>query len=194
MNNHELMIRMAELKDAEEILEIYAPYVTDTAITFDYEVPTLEEFQGRMINTMKMYPYLVAVYEGKIVGYCYVSQFKNKDAYDWSVESTVYVRRDFKGKGTGRTLYAKLEEILKMQHILNVNACITYPHTESIAFHEKLGYQTVAHFHQCGYKLGVWHDMVWMEKMLGEHGKDPQPVIPIGDLDVKEIAARLQKS
>lgn len=194
MDNHELQIRMAEISDAEEILDIYAPYVTDTAITFEYEVPSLEEFKRRMQNTMKMYPYLVAVFDGKIAGYCYVSQFKDRDAYDWSVETTVYVRRDIKGRGLGRKLYEKLEEILMMQHILNVNACIAYPHPESIAFHEKMGYETVAHFHKCGYKMGIWYDMVWMEKMLGEHISNPEPVIPIGDLDTAEIAARLQKS
>ena len=191
MDNHKLVIRMAEMDDAREILQIYTPYVTDTAITFEYEIPSQKEFQCRMQNTMKMYPYLVAVYDGKIAGYCYVSQFKDRDAYDWSVETTVYVSRELKGKGIGRKLYEKLEEVLKLQHILNVNACIAYPHPESIAFHEKMGYETVAHFHKCGYKLGIWYDMVWMEKMLGEHTETPKPVIPIGQVDVEAIRSVL---
>lgn len=187
MNKEEIIIRAADLRDAEALLNIYIPYVKDTAITFEYEPPTLEEFRARMVRIMQKYPYLVAVADGKIAGYCYVSQFKDRDAYDWSVETTVYVGRELKGRGIGRKLYEKLEEVLKAQHILNLNACIAYPHPESIAFHEKLGYKTVAHFHKCGYKLGVWYDMVWMEKMLGEHTENPLPVIPACELELEEL-------
>lgn len=192
MEHNELTIRMAVLEDAEEILSIYTPYVTESAISFEYCPPGLEEFRDRMLDIMKRFPYLVAERDGQIVGYCYASEFKNRDAYDWSVETTIYLRREYKGGGIGRKLYEKLEEILAAQHILNLNACIAYPHPESIAFHEKLGYKTVAHFHKCGYKSGVWYDMVWMEKMLGSHEAEPLPVIPAGSLDVEKfIAAQL---
>jgi L-amino acid N-acyltransferase YncA len=178
MKSNEIKVRMAVLEDAEEILNIYAPYVTDSAISFEYRVPSLAEFKKRMIDIKAKYPYLVAESDGHIIGYCYASSFKNRAAYDWSVETTIYLKSGFKGKGTGRLLYKKLEAILEAQHILNLNACIAYPHPESIAFHEKLGYKTVAHFHQCGYKAGVWYDMVWMEKMLGSHEAEPLEVIP----------------
>lgn len=187
MNKDELIIRAAGLQDAEEILNIYIPYVMDTAITFEYEPPKLEEFKARMSYTMERYPYLVAVLDGRIAGYCYVSQFKDRDAYDWSVETTVYVDREMKGRGIGRRLYEKLEKVLKAQNVLNLNACIAYPHPESIAFHEKLGYRTVAHFHKCGYKLGVWYDMVWMEKMLDGHTENPLPVIPARELELEKL-------
>ncbi len=177
VKSDEITIRMAVLEDAEEILNIYAPYVTDSAISFEHKVPDLKEFKKRMIDIKEKFPYLVAESKGKIMGYCYASSFKNRAAYDWSVETTVYLNPGYKGKGTGRLLYNKLEEILKAQHILNLNACIAYPHPESIAFHEKMGYKMVAHFHECGYKAGVWYDMVWMEKMLGSHVLDPLPVI-----------------
>lgn len=187
MEHNELTIRMAVLEDAEELLGIYTPYVTESAISFEYCPPSMEEFRERMLGIMKQFPYLVAERDGQIVGYCYASAFKNRDAYDWSVETTIYLRREYKGGGIGRRLYEKLEQILAAQHILNLNACIAYPHPESIAFHEKLGYKTVAHFHKCGYKSGIWYDMVWMEKMLAGHEKNPLPVIPVGNLNCNEL-------
>lgn len=171
-------IRKADSSDAGALLGIYRPYVTDTPITFEFEPPSLEEFKNRMLQIMTRYPYLVAESDERIGGYCYASQFKNRDAYDWSVETTIYISPEFKGMGIGRKLYEKLEEILARQGILNLNACIAYPHQESVAFHEKMGFQTVAHFHKCGYKLGAWYDMVWMEKMIGEHRDQPKQITP----------------
>lgn len=178
----QIVIRMASQADAEEILAIYAPYVTQTAITFEYEIPLIEEFRGRMRNTLAKYPYLVAEAEGEILGYAYASAFKGRPAYDWSVETSIYVKQDRHGMGIGKSLYAALEDWLKRQHIINVNACIAYPNPESEKFHEKLGYKTVAHFTKCGYKMGCWYDMIWMEKMLGEHPKEPEKVIPVSQL------------
>ena len=174
-----MKIRIAEETDAEQLLAIYAPYVTDTAITFEYEIPPLEEFRNRMLHTVEKYPYLVFQEGKEILGYAYASAFKGRPAYDWAVETSIYVKEGVRGKGIGRKLYAALEEILKEQHIINVNACIAYPNPESIAFHEKRGYKTVAHFTKCGYKLGQWYDMIWMEKMLGQHPPIPQPVLPV---------------
>lgn len=175
-------IRMAEEADAEQLLAIYAPYVEETAITFEYEVPKVEEFCQRMKNIMEKYPYLVAQSEDTIEGYAYASAFKNRAAYEWAVEMTVYVREDSRGNGIGKKLYERLEEILKAQNIINVNACIAYPNPESIAFHEKMGYHLAAHFTKCGYKLGKWYDMVWMEKMLSEHIDNPPKVISVNAL------------
>lgn len=169
-------IRLATPFDAEEILNIYAPYITDTAITFEYTVPSLEDFRQRIVNTLQKYPYLVALEDDKIVGYAYAGVFKGRAAYDHCVETSIYVQMDAHGKGIGKALYAELEERLKEQGILNVNACITWSEKEneyvthqSPDFHEHLGYKRCAHFHQCGYKFGQWFDMIWMEKMIGEH-------------------------
>lgn len=169
-------IRLATPSDAEEILNIYAPYITDTAITFEYTVPSLEDFRQRIVNTLQKYPYLVALEDDKIVGYAYAGVFKGRAAYDHCVETSIYVQMDAHGKGIGKALYAELEERLKEQGILNVNACITWSEKEneyvthqSPDFHEHLGYKRCAHFHQCGYKFGQWFDMIWMEKMIGEH-------------------------
>lgn len=187
IKNQKIVIRMADLCDAQQILQIYVPYVQNSSITFEYEPPDVAEFSKRMAGILEKYPYLVAEEDGKILGYCYVSQFKNRDAYDWAVETTIYICPDCKGRGLGRKLYEKLEEILRAQNILNLNACIAYPHPESITFHEKMGYEIVAHFHKCGYKQGIWYDMIWMEKMLGDHEKNPLPVISVKDIDIKRI-------
>lgn len=171
-----ITIRTAQLSDAPEILKIYAPYIENTAITFEYEVPSTREFEGRIAGTLKKYPYIVAIMEGKIVGYAYAGAFKSRAAYDWGVEMTVYVDRNLKRMGIGRILYEKIEVILGAQGILNVNACIGYPEKEdehltwdSVKFHDKLGYKKIGHFHECGYKFNRWYDMVWMEKLIGEH-------------------------
>ena len=187
MEKQKIIVRMADTRDAQEMLDIYEPYVKDTAITFEYEPPTLEEFCGRIKRTLEKYPWLAAVDGGRIAGYSYVSPFKDRAAYDWAVETTIYIRPEYKGQGIGRLLYGKLEAILKEQHILNLNACIVFPHPESIAFHEKMGYKINAHFHKCGYKFDTWHDMIWMEKMLGEHPTQPMSILPVGEVHTDRI-------
>lgn len=172
----EIEIRNAVPEDAEALLAIYAPYVEQTAITFEYDVPSVEEFRRRIEQTLLRYPYLVAVDGGRIVGYAYANAFKERAAYQWAVETSIYVDVQLKRRGIGFRLHEALERRLKAQGILNMNACISYiePADEyltldSVRFHERLGYQLVAHFHLCGLKFGRWYDMVWMEKLIGEH-------------------------
>lgn len=183
-------LRMATEKDASALLEIYRPYVEQTAITFEYVVPTVEEFARRIRHTLERYPYLVAEENGAVIGYAYVSPFKERAAYDWAVETSIYVKMGLSGKGYGKQLYDALERLLKAQNILNLNACIAYTEHEdahldnnSTHFHEHLGYKLVGSFHQCGYKFGTWYDMIWMEKMLGDHTDAPAPVLPVGEID-----------
>ncbi len=182
-------IRVAKPEDAEMLLSIYAPYVTETAITFEYEIPSVEEFEGRICHTLEKYPYLVAEEDGEIIGYAYAGAFKGRPAYDWSVETSIYLRKDRKKKGAGRRLYEALEQALILQNILNVNACITYIEKEdeyvtknSAQFHEHMGYRLVGKFHACGYKFGRWYDMIWMEKHLGEHPAHPASVKSFPDI------------
>lgn len=186
----EVRIRTATKADAPALLNIYAPYVEQTAITFEYEVPSVEEFAGRIEQILEKYPYLVAEAEGEIVGYAYAGTFKARAAYDWSVETTIYVNQKKKRMGIGGKLYAALEEALRAQHILNLNACIGYPQKEdeyltkdSEKFHQKLGYRLVGTFHDSGYKFGRWYDMIWVEKMLGEHTESPASVIPFSETE-----------
>lgn len=178
-----MTIREVSVADAGELLEIYRGYVEHTLITFEYEVPALEEFEERIRNTLKRYPYLAAVDEkGEITGYAYASAFKGRKAYEWSVETSVYIKEGRHGEGIGKQLYSRLEEVLIQQKVCNMCACITHPNPESEAFHEKLGYTTAAHFHHSGYKLGKWADVVWMEKSIRRHDKMPEAFIPYPEL------------
>ena len=176
-NSSSFSIRIVRPEDAKELLNIYAPYVRETAITFECEVPSVQEFTRRIEHTLARYPYLAAVdSSGAIAGYAYASVFHERPAYDWAVETTIYVSKDHRHLGLGRFLYDALETALKAQGILNANACIGYPETEdeyltknSARFHEHLGYHLVGMFHNCGYKFGRWYRMIWMEKELGPH-------------------------
>ncbi len=145
-----ITIRLASLDDAKSLLDIYRYYVEETAITFEYDVPTLEEFTGRMRSIMAFYPYLVAEEDGKILGYDYASKFHPRAAYAWSAEVTVYLDKAARGKGVGRQIYGKLEDYLTQMGILNLNACIASTDVEdayltngSEKFHRALGYQLV---------------------------------------------------
>ncbi len=178
-------IRVALPDDAANILAIYGPYITDTAITFEYEVPTVAEFQARIRHVQEKYPYLVAEANGEIVGYAYAAAFNERAAYDWAVETSLYVSREKQCMGIGSKLYAVLEDCLRAQGILNLNACIAYPEREdehlkadSVKFHEKLGYRMVGQFHNCGYKFNRWYHMVWMEKEIGAHLEHQPPIKP----------------
>lgn len=189
MDDEKIFIRAAVPGDSGEILAIYAPYVEKTAITFEYGVPSAGEFRGRMVRTLERYPYLAAVKCGEILGYAYTGAFVGRTAYDWAAETSIYLREDARHRGLGKRLYGALEAVSRAQNIINLNACIGYPQTEdeyltknSAQFHEHMGYSLVGRFHGCGYKFGRWYDMVWMEKMLGEHPAVPKPFVPFPDL------------
>ena len=178
-----LTIRVASLDDAEGLLEIYAYYVKNTAITFEYDTPSIDEFRSRMKRTMEKYPYLVIEVDGIIQGYAYAGSFVGRAAYDWSCEMTIYLDHASQKQGLGRRLYEGLEAALKGMGILNLYACIGFPTVEdeylttnSADFHAHLGFIEVGHFHQCGYKFDRWYDMIWMEKAIGEHTKNASPV------------------
>ncbi len=172
----QVLIRDARPEDFGRMLEIYAYYVKNTAITFEYEVPSLEAFSARISRTMQNYPCLVAETDGVVQGYAYSGSFVGKAAYAWSNELTIYLDHTVRRQGIGRKLYETLEERLRERGILNLYACIGYPETEdeyltanSAQFHEHLGFRTVGTFYKCGYKFGRWYHMIWMEKLIGKH-------------------------
>ena len=180
-----ILVREATPEDAPRLLEIYGYYVEKTAITFEYDVPSVEEFRDRILHIKEKYPYLVIEEDGVIRGYAYAGVFKGRAAYDRSCEMTIYLDRAAAGRGPGtgrglgRKLYEALEEELKARGILNLYACIGVPAANKEAdeylnhnseqFHAHMGYTTVGTFHLCGYKFGRWYNMIWMEKMIGEH-------------------------
>ncbi|HEL2055076.1 TPA: N-acetyltransferase [Streptococcus suis] len=159
-------IRSAQIEDAADLVAIYAPYVETTAITFETEVPTVADFASRIKKTLEKFPYLVAEEEGRIVGYAYASTYYARAAYDWTVELSVYVSSEARGKGIGSLLYDALEEELTARGFKNFLACIALPNPASLALHEKRGYEQVAHFKNVGYKFDTWHDIVWLQKSL----------------------------
>lgn len=178
-----ITIRTATLSDAQALLNIYSPYVEHTAITFEYDVPSVEEFASRIKNTLQKYPYLVAEKNGRLLGYAYASPFHERPAYDWAVETSIYVDQNIKHQGIGRRLHDALEDALRSQGILNMNACIAYPPEEdeyldknSVEFHTHMGYRLVGEFYKCGYKFHRWYNMVWMEKLLDPEVKHPKPI------------------
>ena len=166
-------IRLANKNAAAVLVAIYAPYVEKTAITFEYDVPSVEEFSGRIEKTLERYPYLVAEEEGVILGYAYASTYYARAAYDWAVELSVYISLDSRGQGVGTKLYDALEYLLDQMGYVHFLACISQPNEASLALHRKRGYQQVAHFPKIGYKVNRWHDIVWLQKSLE---KDVRPI------------------
>ena len=194
--NGDIIIKTVNESDADELLKIYAPYVQNTAITFEYNVPGIAEFKSRIMNTLKKYPYLKAVRDGEIIGYAYLGEFKERDAYIHSAETSIYVKQKERRSGAGRAMYEAIEKTAKLQNILNLNACIGVPRIEdehltldSVKFHEKMGYTLVGKFNFSGYKFGTWYDMIWMEKMLGEHTNSPAGFRAFNTLKKEELTS-----
>lgn len=180
---------MARPDDARELLGIYAPYILQTGITFEYEVPSEEAFRKRMEKVLEKYPYLVAVENGEIVGYAYAKELGERAAFSRSVETVIYLGSNRRGKGLGRLLYGELERILRLQNVTNLYAAVSYREHEdetithaSPLFHLSMGYRKAAHFDKCGYKFGRWYDIVWYEKHIAEHAEKPSEFLPIGFL------------
>lgn len=174
ISKQNVQIRFATVEDAVDILNIYSYYVLNTAISFEYEVPTVNEFMERIRKTLEKYPYYVATINDKIVGYTYAGSFVGREAYKYSTELTVYIDKDYKKQGIGKLLYQKIEEYLKQKGIRNLYACIGTPIEKadeyidfnSVEFHKHLNFKQVGEFHRCGYKFNRWYNMVWLEKII----------------------------
>ena len=184
-----LEIRMGRPEDAKALLAVYAPYVLQTGITFEYEAPDDEAFRKRIESVLKKYPYLVALDDGRVAGYAYAKELGERAAFSRSVETVIYLGNDRRGKGLGRLLYGELERVLRLQNVTNLYAAVSYREREdetithaSPLFHLSMGYRKAAHFSKCGYKFGRWYDIVWYEKHIVEHTEDPAEFIPIGFL------------
>ncbi|MBO5953078.1 MAG: N-acetyltransferase [Oscillospiraceae bacterium] len=161
-----MSIRMANPEDLPQILAIYAPYVTNTTYSFEYEPPTAEEFTQRFLGITKQFPWLVWEEDGQVLGYAYASAPFTRAAYSWCVEPSIYLAPEAQGKGIGRRLYEALEDILQKQGYQVCYAIITEENRASVAFHEAIGYRFLAEFPRCGFKHGRWIGVIWMEKRL----------------------------
>ncbi len=182
------MIRIATVGDVPAMLEIYAPYILNTAYSFEYTVPTEAEFTERFLTYTAQMPWLVWEENGTVLGYAYGSLPFERAAYQWCGEVSIYLAPEAQGRGVGRKLYAVLEDIMWAQGYRVIYSLITTENTDSLAFHQKLGYRRFAEFSNCGFKFGRWLGIVWMEKRsnsVESPRKSPVPWTCIVDSDEK---------
>jgi phosphinothricin acetyltransferase len=183
------VIRLATPADAKGILNIYAPYIMNTSFTFETETPTLEEFTERIKNYLLNWPWLICEIDGKIAGYAYATRHRERTAYQWCTESSVYIHDDFQRAGIARALYTALFEILKIQGFRNVYAVINLPNEKSVTFHESLGFKYFATYENVGYKLGKWKNVGWWRLSINDYGDEPAAPIKFAELDKKFLPA-----
>lgn len=156
----------AKISDAPDIHRIYAPYITKTPITFETVVPSVNEIADRIEKVMERYPWIVAIDNNRIIGYAYATQIRTRAAYDWSVETAVYIQEDYTGKGAGTQLYQKLLSVLRQQNYTNASGGVALPNEASVKLHEKLGFSHIGTFKKIGYKFDQWWDVGWWQKEL----------------------------
>ena len=181
-----MSVRLATVGDLPRILQIYAPYVENTAISFEYTVPTLEAFTKRFLDITTQFPWLVWEENGVVVGYAYGSLPFERAAYQWSAEASIYLCPEAQGKGIGRKLYAALEQLLQAQGYRKVYAIITTANEPSVAFHRAVGYRHTATMPDCGYKFGAWYGTVWMEKELNTWDVPPREPAAVCELELQK--------
>jgi phosphinothricin acetyltransferase len=188
------MIRLAESTDAKGMLDIYAPYITDTSFTFESEVPSTNEFADRITNYLVHWPWLVAEIDGKIAGYAYGSKYRERIGYQWCVECSVYIHDDFQRRGLAKTLYTALFSILKKQGYRNVYAVINLPNEKSVRMHEDCGFKWFASYENVGYKLGKWKTVGWWQLVINEYSEEPTPPLKFSELEKSFVSQVLASS
>ena len=181
-----MKFRLATVEDAAELLKIYKPYVEKTAVTFEYEVPTIEEFAYRIEKTVAAFPYILAIKNDRIIGYAYAGRYRERAAYDWVVELSIYLDESERHRGTGTVLYKKLLSLLSLLNYQRAYACITSPNPKSIAFHEKCGFESIGIFPKSGYKFNQWYGIQWMDKSL-QVDDTVNPIETIMELPIETI-------
>ncbi len=167
-------IRLAEKRDVPGILEIYAPFILDTAVTFEETIPDEESFWERILGIMAELPFLVCEIEGKIAGYAYASGYRSRASYRWTKEVSVYIHPEFQRKRVAHALYTSLNEMVRYQGIADLLAIITMPNEPSVSFHEYFGYRKCAEFSKIGYKMGQWQNVGWFELFLQDETQPPK--------------------
>jgi phosphinothricin acetyltransferase len=164
------MLRIAEPRDAARILEIYRPYVEKTAITFEEAVPSLGDMEAKIAKVSAAFPFIVyeevVAGDAKILGYAYATRYRERAAYRWSLEDSVYVAEEAVGRGLGRLLLGALVEFLRELGYIKVYAVIAPPNPASVGLHEKLGFTPLCRFSDTAFKLGAWQAIDWMELTL----------------------------
>lgn len=188
-----MIVRFATEEDAKALLEVYAPFVTNTTITFETEIPSVEEFKSRIRHITPKYPYVVCEHEGQILGYAYAHEFRDRAAYDWTTELSVYVAPQFQRRGIATALYATVIKFLMEQGFYMAYGVISVPNPISELFHEALGFRVRGELDKVGYKMGMWLDTVYYRKPLQDRFDEiPRPVTPITALPQETVDRILQ--
>lgn len=187
-------LRLADTKnDVAQILSIYAPYILNTTVTFEYDVPSIMAFERRIEQISNQFPWLVCEQSGQIIGYAYASKQYERAAYAWNAELSVYVAPKAQGMGIGTALYQALIGLLKMQGYCNVSVRIQIPNEKSVALHRAFGFEEAGIMRSIGNKFGRWLDMLSMTKQIGEYVPSPQPPIAVTALDRNKIRLLLSE-
>ena len=176
------MIRPAKPTDAAAILDIYAPYIRDTSITFETEVPLVNDFEERINSYMENWPWLVYEKNGVVAGYAYASRYRERVAYQWSIECSVYIHDDHHRSGIARALYSSLFSILRIQGFTTAYAVINLPNDPSVTLHESMGFNYFATYEKVGYKLGKWKNVGWWRLQLNEYLQEPAVPIKFSEI------------
>jgi phosphinothricin acetyltransferase len=188
------MIRVATADDSESILKIYAPYIENTSYTFETEVPSIDSFKTRISAYLENWPWLICEIDGVIAGYAYGARHRERVAYQWSLESSVYIHDEYQGRGVARALYTALISILRLQGFRNLYAVINLPNDKSVSFHEKLGFEYFATYKNVGYKLGRWKNVGWWQLQLNEYSMEPESPAKFSEIKMKGIENILEIS
>ncbi|MFN6537959.1 MAG: arsinothricin resistance N-acetyltransferase ArsN1 family B [Nostoc sp. EkiNYC01] len=183
-------IRLADENDASQMLEIYAPIVQETTISFELEPPSETEFQNRIKSYQQQMPWLVCEINGELAGYAYANPYRTRAAYQWSVESSVYIGENHRRKGVAKALYTALFKLLQLQGFYNVVAAIALPNQPSVAVHEAVGFVSVGVFYRVGFKFGKWRDVGYWQLSL----QPEQSFLTDGDSSTKPVNPPLSVS
>ncbi|MCY4464783.1 MAG: GNAT family N-acetyltransferase [Chloroflexi bacterium] len=175
-------IRLATQTDAAAIRDIYAPIVQNTHISFEQVVPTADEIAARVQNTLAQYPWLVCELDARLAGYAYASAFRSRPAYQWTIETTVYVHGDFQRRGIARALYTSLLALLRAQGFVTAVGVIALPNPASIRAHEAVGFYKIGVFRNVGHKAGEWRDTGWWQLDMRPAPAAPEPPLPLSAL------------
>ena len=187
-----MRIRLAKEQDAAALLEIYKQYI-DTTVTFEYELPSKDEFQRRIREYSKDYPYFICTENGRCVGYVYAHRAQERAAFQWNAELSIYLDKNYQAKGVGKVLYEMMFEILAKQGVKTLYGLVTTPNPKSVKLHEKTGFQLAGTYHNTGFKANKWCDLLLYEKQIGEYNGKPTPLTPFYKIDRNELADIIKK-
>lgn len=188
-----MFLRIAKGEDAPSMLDIYSPFILNTGITQETELPSVEDFRARVLNTLEVRPWLVCDEGNAIAGYAYAGKHRERKGYQWCIEPSVYVNPKFFRRGVAHALYTALFGILKYQGYMNAYAVITLPNESSVQFHESFGFKYLTTYKKIGYKLGQWHDVGWWEKSINEHVLQPADPVKFPFLGSSEVLGALKE-